>query len=152
MHVHDLDVLPLREEVDADDGIEATPAEPVELERVPAADAQDDAAARPCVGNPVDQRDGADAGIGLPLREGPPELDFEVVAILGRVSLREAPQPEPVRHLADPSHTGAKARPYVRTTKAQRSATEVRHAWRSVVSVERVADLREIERIPLRSD
>ena len=62
VHVHDEDVLPLREHVDADDVLEPVRAEPVELERVATADAQNGAAGRLRLGDRVDQRHGAGTG------------------------------------------------------------------------------------------
>ena len=62
MHVHHLDVVTLREEIDADDIVEAAGAEAIELERVTAADAQHAATVTPLVRDAVDQRHGADTG------------------------------------------------------------------------------------------
>ena len=115
VHIHDEDVVSLREDVDADDVVESARAEAIELETVATADAEHSAARRLVLGNAVDQSHRPDAGVGLALRECSPQLCCEVVAIRGRPVLREPAQAKPMRHLPQParrcSEPGSDAKP-----------------------------------------
>ena len=109
MHVHHKDVLALRKDVDADDLVEPARPKAVELERVAAADAQHRPARRLLLGDPVDQRLCADTGVRLALGQRSPQLGCEVIAILGRLTLRKLAQNQPVRRFRQPARTGSKA-------------------------------------------
>ena len=126
VHVHDEDVVALREDVDSDHVAEPTLAEPVELERVAAADAEDAAAVRPLLCDAVDQGHRADTRIRLPLRQRPPQLHGEVTAVLGRLALAQVAQAEPVRNFREPSETGAQACPDCGAAHAHGAATLAR--------------------------
>jgi hypothetical protein len=99
----------------------------VELQRVAAADTQDASPVPALVGDAVDQRDGADAGIRLALRQRAPQLHGEVVAVFRRLSLPEPAQPEPVRDLRQPPRTGSNPCPDAGAAEAQRSAGKLAH-------------------------
>jgi hypothetical protein len=90
----------------------------VELDAVPAADAEHGPARRTCLGDAVDERDRPDPGIGLSLRESAPELGRQIVAVVGRVPPAEPPQRQPVRRFQQAPRAAAQPRPDSRAMEA----------------------------------
>src|SRR5207247_7496520 len=110
--------------------VEPARVKAIELERVATADAQDASPVPALVGDAVDQRDGADAGIRLALRQRAPQLHGEVVAVLRRPPFPEPAQPEPVRYLRQPPRAGSNPCPDAGAAEAQRSAGKLAHGPR----------------------